>query len=57
YLPLHVPFYRRANRDQGENPAAAPGLHRVLALAIWLNKRPWRLYTSGLSKARRPKDG
>ncbi|CAM9809916.1 unnamed protein product, partial [Ectocarpus sp. 12 AP-2014] len=37
---------RRANWDQGGRPTAAPGLRRVLALLVWLNKRPWRLYTA-----------
>ncbi|CAM9645231.1 unnamed protein product, partial [Ectocarpus sp. 13 AM-2016] len=33
-------------RDQGGRPTAAPGLRRVLALLVWLNKRPWRTYTA-----------
>ncbi|CAM9617543.1 unnamed protein product [Ectocarpus sp. 4 AP-2014] len=42
-------------RDQGGRPTAAPGLQRVLALLVWLIKRPWGMYTSSLRKARRPK--
>ncbi|CAB1112776.1 unnamed protein product [Ectocarpus sp. CCAP 1310/34] len=53
----YVQLCRRANRDQEGRPTAAPGLQRALVVLKALNKRPWPLNTSTLSKARRPKVG